>query len=47
MSIITNDEVADAAECATTRFRGAELIVRDRNGIAGTAYEPGTEFIDA
>jgi hypothetical protein len=38
MSIITTDEGADAAECATTRVRGAELIVRERNGIAVTLF---------
>jgi hypothetical protein len=38
---ITTDEAADTGECAATCSPGAELIVRERNGVAVT------EFIDA
>ena len=38
MSIITTNEAADAAEWATTCSPGAELIVRERDGIVVTLF---------
>ncbi len=38
MSIITTDEAADTAECAAACSPCAELIVRERDGIAVTLF---------
>jgi hypothetical protein len=36
--ITTNEAAADAAECATTCSPGAELIVRERDGLVVTLF---------